>query len=243
MSTDDAYRQWDAAYVLGALSAAERREFEDHLAGCADCRTAVADLAAMPGLLARFPAEEALSLSDRGRDAPHPPASLMPDLRAEPAPEQPRTQVQPLAHRRTPWYAVAAAALLLALGGLAGWFLHTDRVVTSASADRLAFSSVVPSNMTAVVDVVPSSTGTEFRVECQYARGTGGDAGSKGAWETYAIYVVDKAGHATLTKTWKAAPDKVMHPSGSTPLQPSQVSAVEIRSVDSGQTIMRAAVG
>ena len=28
----DKFAQWDAAYVLGALSPAERREFEEHLA-------------------------------------------------------------------------------------------------------------------------------------------------------------------------------------------------------------------
>ena len=29
---DDPYAMWDAAYVLGSLSGAERREFEAHLA-------------------------------------------------------------------------------------------------------------------------------------------------------------------------------------------------------------------
>ena len=31
----DKFADWDAAYVLGALSPAERREFETHLASCA----------------------------------------------------------------------------------------------------------------------------------------------------------------------------------------------------------------
>ncbi len=35
---DHHYAMWDAAYVLGALSAADRREFEAHLAGCPECR-------------------------------------------------------------------------------------------------------------------------------------------------------------------------------------------------------------
>ena len=30
--TADPYREWDAAYVLGALAPAERRDFEAHLA-------------------------------------------------------------------------------------------------------------------------------------------------------------------------------------------------------------------
>ncbi|BCL15241.1 anti-sigma factor family protein [Micromonospora sagamiensis] len=48
----------DGAYVLGALAPAERAAYERHLAGCADCRTAVAEVAALPGLLGRLDAAE-----------------------------------------------------------------------------------------------------------------------------------------------------------------------------------------
>lgn len=47
----DGYATWDAAYVLGSLSAADHRAYETHLSGCASCRDAVADLSAMPALL------------------------------------------------------------------------------------------------------------------------------------------------------------------------------------------------
>ena len=49
----DPYLRWDAAYVLGALPPRERREYENHLAGCAECTTDVLELAGIPGLLAR----------------------------------------------------------------------------------------------------------------------------------------------------------------------------------------------
>jgi carotenoid cleavage dioxygenase len=42
---------WDAAYVMGALSSADLREFEAHLAGCDSCRDAVAELAAVAPVL------------------------------------------------------------------------------------------------------------------------------------------------------------------------------------------------
>ncbi len=48
---DHPYRTWDAAYVLGSLSSADRREFEAHLDRCPSCRTAVAELAPLPRLL------------------------------------------------------------------------------------------------------------------------------------------------------------------------------------------------
>ena len=82
MSTGDRYAQWDAAYVLGSLSGAERREYEAHLEQCPSCRRAVAELAGMPGLLARVPAHEALALDALDEEVLQagPPASLMPVL-------------------------------------------------------------------------------------------------------------------------------------------------------------------
>jgi anti-sigma factor RsiW len=46
------FEHLDGSYVLGALSPAERRDFESHLAGCDECSRSVRELAGMPGLLA-----------------------------------------------------------------------------------------------------------------------------------------------------------------------------------------------
>src|SRR5674476_1672482 len=43
--TTDEFTLYDAAYVLGALSPADRREFEDHLKGCAACASSPTELA------------------------------------------------------------------------------------------------------------------------------------------------------------------------------------------------------
>ena len=67
----DKFAQWDAAYVLGGLSPAERREFEEHLASCPSCQAAVTELAAVPGLLAQLSPADAAMLSladDSGRE-------------------------------------------------------------------------------------------------------------------------------------------------------------------------------
>ena len=50
----DVYAHWDAAYVLGCLSTAERREYEQHLGTCTSCRQAVHELADIPRLLSRL---------------------------------------------------------------------------------------------------------------------------------------------------------------------------------------------
>ena len=70
MRDDDPYATWDAAYVLGSLSGNERREYEAHLATCARCRAAVAELSGMPALLAQLDAEEVEALDDAAAEAP-----------------------------------------------------------------------------------------------------------------------------------------------------------------------------
>ena len=70
------YAMWDAAYVLGSLSATERREFEAHLADCPPCREAVAQLSGLPALLSRLDRHEVAAMhqsdhtSERGADEP-----------------------------------------------------------------------------------------------------------------------------------------------------------------------------
>ncbi|WP_026075456.1 zf-HC2 domain-containing protein, partial [Cellulomonas massiliensis] len=62
----DPYREWDAAYVLGALDPDERRAFEQHLQGCPACTAAVAELAGLPGMLRAVAPEDARALDDPG---------------------------------------------------------------------------------------------------------------------------------------------------------------------------------
>ena len=269
MSTHDEYADWDAAYVLGALSVAERREYEEHLAGCAACRAAVAELAGMPGLLAQLPPGEVLAMDHGGALGAEgdgdlmklePPTSMMPEL----AP-------RPTRLGRSRWLApVAAAAAALLIGGVGGYAVSTagrDGAPSPGSSStstgpgggvvagpgRLAFTAVEPSLMTAVVDVVPIANGTELRVECLYARSPASSATATGSGATgaggsgggdyrvdYAIWVVDRAGRATELRDWTARPDRIMHPVGVSALPIAQIASVEIRQVDTGHTVMRA---
>lgn len=56
------YTTWDAAYVLGSLTAADRREFEVHMGRCASCRRAVTELAHLPALLSLLHRDEVAAL-------------------------------------------------------------------------------------------------------------------------------------------------------------------------------------
>jgi hypothetical protein len=249
MTGTDFYSEWDAAYVLGALDPGQRREYEEHLATCAACQSAVAELAGTPGLLAQVPPGEVLAMDHPGMEAlDEPSVSLMPPLPAEP---DARRVESPRRRWRVP---AAAAAAALVLGGLVGYAAHsagqgetptattTVTRVPTAAPGRLAFTAVEPASMTAVVDVVPQGSGTLLRVECQYAVGTEkpGEPGYQGAWADYSIWVVGKSGQSMQIKEWTARPDKVMHPSGVSPLPVSQIKSVEIRRVDTGDTVMRA---
>jgi anti-sigma-K factor RskA len=63
LSTGDNHRyaMWDAAYVLGSLSAADRREFEAHMANCPACWDAVEDRQEVAAIDESGPAQSATS--------------------------------------------------------------------------------------------------------------------------------------------------------------------------------------
>ncbi|WP_026818543.1 anti-sigma factor family protein [Arthrobacter castelli] len=67
-SQSDPFREWDAAYVLGSLTPADRAAYEAHLAECPRCSAAVADLAGLPGILAAVPHDEVLALASNEAD-------------------------------------------------------------------------------------------------------------------------------------------------------------------------------
>lgn len=58
----DNFREWAAAYVLGALDSVERSEYERHLRTCSLCQADVNEFSALPGLLAQLDPETDLDL-------------------------------------------------------------------------------------------------------------------------------------------------------------------------------------
>jgi carotenoid cleavage dioxygenase-like enzyme len=71
------YEMWDAAYVLGALSEADSREFEAHLVGCTSCRQSVAELTAVSPLLSALDYDQVMADDAADASAAAPPC---PDL-------------------------------------------------------------------------------------------------------------------------------------------------------------------
>jgi anti-sigma factor RsiW len=67
---DHELAMWDAAYVLGALSDADRLEFEAHLVGCISCREAVTELTAVSPLLSRLDYDQVIAPDASGAAVP-----------------------------------------------------------------------------------------------------------------------------------------------------------------------------
>lgn len=166
-----AFADWDAAYVLGALTPADRRTFEEHLLSCELCRVAVAELAPLPGLLARAAAPES-DLPDPYAHVVSPRADLA-DLVARRADRERRTS---RVRRGLAAVAVAAAMVLAVVlvvprGGEApGPTAAPDATVT------LVQAADVP--LTANVRLTSVAWGTRIAMECDYPAGSPQDTGT-----------------------------------------------------------------
>ena len=227
MSTDD-FAMYDAAYVLGALSPAERREFEEHLKSCAPCTSSVGELAGLPGLMSKV-SEEQLSGQIEA-----PPATLLPSLARAARRERGR-------RRLAVGTAAAAAALVIAVGASviarpdspAGPTVATPSSTSSGTAS-LALSAVVPSPVTASARLVDVAWGTRIDLTCSYRT----TALYRGHGVPYALVVIDRSGADQQVATWTSLPDRELTVMGASSLARADISAVEIRTM-SGQAILR----
>jgi anti-sigma-K factor RskA len=150
------------AYAVDALDPAEREQFEQHLASCAECRAEVASLREATTLLGGLDETEppvsvrAGVLAGIATIRPLPPEVAEPAESAESTASTDRSTaaVTPLPARRRRWTALAAAAAVLAVvgGGAVVWqqvdrpdrsqqaLSETDRVLQAADARRVNLS-------------------------------------------------------------------------------------------------------
>ena len=247
MSPDHAvYAEWDAAYVLGALTATDRRAFEAHLEECERCRLAVAELASLPGLLA-----VARPLVDGPGGASGAPGALgmpglpgtlgLPDAAAEPPIDLfERVQAREDHRRRTVRRRIAlsvvgaAAAVALAIG------IPAALTGPATEATTVTLAAVVDTSLTASVALEQVAWGTSISMECDYPAG-GLYSGTAGQ-NTYSLVVTDDAGHASQVSTWTAVPGKTIHLDAASAVALDHIASIEIRSA-AGDTILTAPVG
>lgn len=217
------YAHEDAAYVLGALSSAERAAFQEHLAGCPECSQAVRRLSGLPGLLSR------VSLDVLEEPAPEEPVpdTLLPALVAEARRHQ----------RRRSWTiaAAAAAAAIVMTGGalVVGGVLSDDEAPTPAATQE-PMEKLADIPVSAEVGITEVDWGTRIDVTCIYPKP---ESGSARDWP-YALVVRTREGETEHVASWIAKPGRIFNVSGATASPADDIETVEIQTLD-GQPLLR----
>lgn len=220
--------EWDAAYVLGALSPADRRVFEEHLEECPTCRAAVAELAPMPGLLSRVAegrdaATRSFESDESGAEGPD--GRLRADVVARGTRRRRRIP-------RRVWALVVAGALVVA----AAVAVPVTLAATAPRGSVHALADVAGVPIEASVRLTDVAWGTRIDLVCDYS-GEVLDA-PDGGWP-YALAVVGADGATTTLSTWRAEPGSTTQLSAGTDLAVADIGAVEIRTVDGVDVLMR----
>jgi hypothetical protein len=226
----DRYVTWDAAYVLGSLSSAERREYEAHLETCQRCRSAVAEISGIPALLAMLDLEDVRALEDETPETP----PLRPEV-LDSVLDKVRWR-----RRRSRWLmsaAVGVAAALLAVGlvvairpEIVGLANYTPQETVQA----LEMTKVSTTPINASISLTGFGWGTRIDMACTY-----GDWGQRDAPpQTLGMVVVGRDGSHTQVATWLGLSGATALPSATTPIQKDEIAAVQLVSPDSGKVLL-----
>ena len=228
--TVDQYRDWDAAYVLGALDSDDRRAYERHLATCPACSAAVAEFAGLPGILSKLSSDDAVALlasddpalgDDHLREGVHTPGLVQ------------RLAVATSRRRRRIRFAVLGAAVaVVALITVGGVVLTAGQTPV---ATPVAMSSLDQHVITASMSVTRKAWGTRFDWSCSYP-------GADAAYSTpvsYDLVVVQKSGARSVVATWSSVGPHAAGLTASSDIAYGDISSVEIRLTGSSKTLLR----
>ncbi|KZX20362.1 anti-sigma factor family protein [Rathayibacter tanaceti] len=229
-SHGDPFRDWDAPYLLGSLSAADRRAYEQHLRLCDGCREGLTEFVPLPGLLSHLPQDDALRLIEQPEPGAQEvaPSDLLTRLAAAADAVRRRTRltIAGLVLAAAGVSAAAAIAIPLAVGP------SLSPVETVGSTVALAAAPGVP--VEASVKFVPQQWGTRIDMDCSWSDTAQQIAGSTG----YVLYVTDTSGSTESVGSWTSAPGTTMEPSLATGLPLSRIASVEVRLQDSGLVVL-----
>jgi anti-sigma-K factor RskA len=213
----DPFAEYDAAYVLGALSDDERVAFEQHLGSCASCRASVQSLSELPPLLAQM--TDVAAIEDA---APAPPPALLPELLDEVGRQR----------RRRRWYTAgiaAAAACIVALGILIAVQISGG----GTSGSPVAMRQVTTSPMHATALLQPTAWGTRIQLACSY------DAGRTYSSDvSYSLRAVDLSGGSHDLGSWRLVAGGVTTFDSGVSVPPNQLARLEVLSTTTGSEIL-----
>ncbi|MGJ3192000.1 anti-sigma factor [Paenarthrobacter nitroguajacolicus] len=200
------------AYLLGGLEPDEERAFEDHLAGCAECRRELEELESLPALLDAVPPADAVALAVAGG------AEALSPLESK-ADALPKKVLVDLSARRRKsrrrWAALvgAVAAACLALGFLAG------PLVNQPPKPDASYSVQSDNGLQLTVGMVKKNWGTELEVEGR----------SMPLQGTLYLWVKGRDGAEERTCGWTATASGRIKITGATPVQLAGIAGVELR--------------
>jgi len=227
-SGHDEYTMWDAAYVLGSLSSAERREFEAHMTVCPLCGSAVGELGGMPALLSLLDRDELAAIDGRSGVEPLLPDELLPSLLSKVSWRQRRSRI-------VTWTAGAAAAAVLAIGVLVGVGGHGLPAVPKpprASLSVQPMAQVGTNELASTVSLSSRQWGTFISMNCVCL------AARNAHHDTLAMVVVGRDGSHTRMATWVANPGHAATPVGSISTPVDQIASVQVVSAEHGQVLL-----
>lgn len=220
------YAHLDGVYVLGALAAGERADYERHLSGCDECSRALRDLAGIPGLLGRVDADVVEQL---GPAEPVPP-TLLPSMVAEARRSRGRRRVLRAV-------VGTAAAVLLAFVALGiGTTIGDDSPSTApggADPDLAAAQRMEPlgTESSGWVSLTARRWGTRIDLTCTYEGPVSGE-------EAYVLVVHAADGRSERVGTWRTAPGEEVQVTMATSLAPAEITTVEVQTA-SGYSVLR----
>ena len=225
------YATWDAAYVLGSLSPADRREFEAHLSVCPSCPQAVAELSGMPALLSKLDTETVAAINDQTAEPSMAP-NLLPSLMFSVRRRRQRT-------RLATWSSAAAAAAVLTVGAFVGISSHSLTSPTAqtsqtpqASASELPMVQIATKELASTVSFSSQNWGTVIDLRCVCL------APAYAHHDRLAMVVVSRDGTHTQLATWVADPGHTATPAGSISIPVDQIAAVQVVSADNGKVLL-----
>ncbi len=199
----------DAAYVLGILSATDRQAFEQHLSDCPSCRTAVARLAGLPGLLALTSADELEG------DPPPVPETLLPKLLTVAARERRR--------RRWIWTGTMSAAAACVIALVLILVARPDAASgTVALPTAVTMTALVPGPMDVSLQLVDKQWGTSVVVNCHYS-------GTHDAGDDYQLVAFDSTGKPQNLGWWKSVAGGGSTVTTASSLRLAQIARLEVQ--------------
>ncbi|SBT53989.1 anti-sigma factor family protein [Micromonospora narathiwatensis] len=210
----------DGAYVLGALAPAERAAYERHLAGCADCREAVAEIAVLPGLLGRLDPAGLEQFLPSAAETSRVPALLD-------AARRQRRRERSRSRRRYALTALAAAVLAV-LVGVGGVALLRPSAPSAPPVPLAAMRPVAgPVPVHAEIGLTAADWGTEVTMRCGYDR----QAGHREAY-TFRLVAHGPDGATEQIGSWLAAPGDDLRFTGATRFTRGELVRLELLRAD-----------